>query len=42
MTAVEFKRVHGHIEVYDRNGAFLFSADTEQEARIELDDWGVM
>ena len=28
--------VRGHIQVYDRNGRFLFSADTEQEAREEL------
>lgn len=29
--------VNGHIEVYDRNGAFLFSADTKQEALEELE-----
>lgn len=28
--------VGGHIQVYDVNGAFLFSADTEWEAREEL------
>lgn len=28
--------VYGHIHVYDRKGAFLFSADNEQEAREEL------
>lgn len=28
--------VGGHIQVYDGNGAFLFSADTEREAREEL------
>lgn len=28
--------VHGHVQVYDWNGRFLFSADTEQEAREEL------
>lgn len=27
---------YGHIQVYDRQGQFLFSADTEQEAREEL------
>jgi len=32
----EFKRVRGHIEVYDRAGRFLFSADNEREAREEL------
>ena len=29
--------VHGHVQVYDRNGNFLFSADNEQEAREELE-----
>lgn len=29
--------VNGHIEVYDQNGAFLFSADTKQEALEELE-----
>ena len=28
--------VSGHIQVYDMNGAFLFSADSEWEAREEL------
>lgn len=28
--------VRGHIQVYDNRGNFLFSADTEQEAREEL------
>ncbi len=26
----------GHIQVYDSNGSFLFSADDEREAREEL------
>ena len=26
----------GHIQVYDYSGKFLFSADTEREAREEL------
>ena len=30
------KNVHGHIQVYDHNGTFLFSADSEREAREEL------
>ena len=30
------KYVGGHIQVYDENGMFLFSADTEREAREEL------
>ena len=28
--------VHGHVQVYDLNGKFLFSADTEREAREEM------
>ena len=32
----EVKYVYGHVQVYDRNGNFLFSADNEQEARKEL------
>ncbi len=28
--------VNGHIEVYDENGTFLFSADSKQEAMAEL------
>ena len=28
--------VYGHIQVYDYQGQFLFSADTEQEAREEM------
>lgn len=28
--------VRGHIQVYDNRGNFLFSADTEREAREEL------
>ena len=30
------KYVGGHIQVYNGNGVFLFSADTEREAREEL------
>ena len=33
---VEIRYVRGHIQVYDRNGNFLFSADSEREAREEL------
>lgn len=36
---VILKNVGGHIEAYDRQGKFLFSADTEQEAMRELDGW---
>lgn len=31
--------VHGHIQVYDFRGNFLFSADTEREAREEIVDY---
>lgn len=30
------RNVQGHVQVYDYRGQFLFSADTEQEAREEL------
>lgn len=30
--------VGGHVQVYDQYGNFLFSADSEQEAREELED----
>ncbi len=33
----EFRNVRGHIEVYDGQGEFLFSADSEREAREELE-----
>ena len=32
----EIRFVRGHVEVYDRSGRFLFSADTEREAMEEL------
>ena len=28
--------VQGHVQVYDHRGIFLFSADNEREARMEL------
>ena len=31
--------VSGHVQVYDRNGMFLFSADNEREARAELEEY---
>ena len=31
--------VGGHVQVYDLNGKFLFSADNEREAREELRDY---
>lgn len=36
MAMVLFQYVRGHIQVYDVNGKFLFSADSEREAREEL------
>ena len=30
--------VHGHVQVYDRNGKFMFSADNEWEARKEMEE----
>ena len=32
----QIKSVHGHYEVLDAQGEFLFSADTEQEAWDDL------
>lgn len=34
----EFRHVRGHVEVYDQRGMFLFSADSEREAREELEE----
>ena len=31
--------IHGHIQVYDVKGNFLFSADSEREAREELEQY---
>ncbi len=31
------RNVNGHIQVYDFQGNFLFSADNEREAREELE-----
>ena len=33
------KNVRGHVQVYDYMGRFLFSADTEREAREELEEY---
>ena len=33
------RNIRGHIQVYDAKGVFLFSADTEREAREELRDY---
>lgn len=39
MAMYTMKYVRGHIQVYDMNGKFLFSADSEREAREELEDY---
>ena len=39
MTMYSMRYVHGHIQVYDFRGNFLFSADSEREAREELRDY---
>ena len=31
------RNMFGHVQVYDCQGNFLFSADTEREAREELE-----
>lgn len=31
--------VHGHIQVYDQSGKFLFSADSIREAREEMSSY---
>lgn len=31
--------IGGHVQVYDMRGNFLFSADSEREAREELEDY---
>ena len=33
------KNVQGHVQVYDFQGKFLFSADSEREAREELKEF---
>ena len=35
MTMYKMMNVNGHVQVYDYKGNFLFSADTEREARQE-------
>ena len=37
MTMYQMRYVRGHVQVYDMRGNFLFSADTEREAREELE-----
>ena len=33
----KMRNVNGHVQVYDFRGNFLFSADSEREAREELE-----
>ncbi len=33
------KYIHGHFQVYDHNGRFLFSADNQRELREELEEY---
>ena len=35
----QLRNIQGHIQVYDWKGKFLFSADSEREAREELKDY---
>ena len=39
MAMFSMRYVHGHVMVYDKKGNFLFSADTEREAREELEEY---
>lgn len=39
MAMIEMRNVRGHILVYDLNGKFLFSADSEREVREELESY---
>ena len=35
----KIRNVNGHVQVYDANGGFLFSADSISEARKELEEY---
>ena len=35
----QIKNIKGHVQVYDYEGKFLFSADSEREAREELKEY---
>lgn len=37
MGVYSVRYVYGHFQVYDQGGNFLFSADSEREARLELE-----
>ena len=38
MVMYSIRYVQGHVQVYDAKGKFLFSSDTEREAREELEE----
>ncbi len=37
MVMYSIRNIKGHVQVYDNRGQFLFSADSEREAREELE-----
>ena len=39
MVMFTVKYICGHIQVYDIHGRFLFSADSEREAREEMKEY---
>ena len=39
MTMYSMRYVHGHVQVYDNRGIFLFSTDNEREAQEELEEY---
>ena len=39
MTMFTMRYVQGHVQVYNFAGQFLFSADSEQEAREEIESY---
>ena len=39
MNMYSIRYIHGHIQVYDKKGNFLFSADSEREVREELESY---
>ena len=39
MAMYQLRNIHGDIRGYDYKGNFLFSADSEREAREELEDY---
>ena len=39
MVMYSIRYVQGHVQVYDAKGKFLFPAETEREAREELEEY---